>query len=114
MNGLTPEEKQTAFQYALNGADFAFTASPELCNQIAQGCPEAQGINNVMTTILLQRKPVRLDSETVKKYCKGTLDAKNTWLFDRGNITVVPASLKRPEKLKPKEDKTKKEENNDE
>jgi len=114
MNGLTPEEKQIALQYAQNGADFMFEPTPDLCNTIVQGCPESIGISRVLTAIILQKKPIRLDSKMVIKYCQGTLDKNNTWLFDNGNIRVVPAQLKRPEKLKPKEDITKKEENSDE
>ncbi|KKK93810.1 hypothetical protein LCGC14_2689140 [marine sediment metagenome] len=129
MNGLTPEEKQMAYQYALNGADFMFEPSPELCSKIVQGCPEVIGINNVMTAIILQRKPIRLDSQMVIKYCSGVLDVNNTWLFDNGNIKVVSPQYKAPDKIKSEEDKridreikekgkasiiTKKEENNDE
>jgi len=113
MNGLTLEEKKLAFQYALNGADFMFDPSPELCSKIVQGCPESVGINQVLTAIILSRKPVRLDSKMIMRYCKGTLDKKNTWLFNNGNIRVVPPQLKEPVKLKPKEEKKEKKENND-
>lgn len=102
MNGLTLEEKQKAIQYAINGADFTFIPSPELCNKIIQGCPQAKGINNVMISIILSRKPIRLDSEMVIKYCQGTLDKKNSWLFDNGDIKALPHQLKAPVKLKPK------------
>lgn len=105
MNGLTPEEKRTAYQYALNGADFMFEPTSNLRNGIALGCPGSIGINEVMTAIILEGKPIRLDSEMVKKYCKGTLDRKNTWLFDNGNIRVVPAQLKQPEIVRTEEDK---------
>ena len=91
MNGLTPEEKRTAHQYALNGAEFMFVPTPDLLNGIALGCPESVGINKIMTAVILQGKPIRLDPQMVIKYCKGTLDNKNTWLFDNGNIQVVPA-----------------------
>ena len=129
INGLTPEEKKMAYQYALNGADFVFEPSSELCSKIIQGCPESIGINDVMIAIILQRKPIRLDSQMVIKYCSETLDRNNTWLFDNGDIKVVPPQYKAPEKLKSEEDKridkeiaekgkasiiTKKEENNDE
>jgi len=114
MNGLTAEEKRVAYQYALNGADFMFEPTSELCNKIIQGCPESIGISRVIKAIILQRKPIRLDSRMVIKYCQGVLDKNNTWLFDNGNIRVVPARLKQPEKLKIKEDITKKEENRDE
>ena len=114
MNGLTLEEKTIAFQYARNGADFMFDPSCELCNKIVQGCPESIGINHVLVSIILQRKSIRLDSEMVMKYCRGTLDINNTWLFNNGNIRVVPSQLKKEVKLKPKEDKIEKEENKDE
>lgn len=103
MNGLTLEERKMALQYALNGADFMFEPSPELCTKIIQSCPESIGINRVMTTIILQKNPIRLDSEMVKSYCVGTLDKKNTWLFDNGNIRVVPSQFKKPVKLKKEE-----------
>lgn len=106
MKGLTLEEKQLALQYAINGADFMFEPSPELCNKIVQSCPESIGINHVMTAILLQRKSIRLDSQMIIKYCQGTLDKNNTWLFNNGNIKVVPHQLKKEVKLKSKDDKT--------
>ena len=104
MNGLTREEKTMALQYAINGADFMFEPTADLCNKIIQGAPQANGINDVMTAIILQRKPIRLDSEMVIKYCSGTLDINNTWLFENGDIRVVPPRHKKPVKLKPKED----------
>ena len=105
MNGLTLEEKRTALQYVMNKADFMFIPSSELRSKIVQGCQESVGINHVMTTIILQGKPIRLDSEMVKKYCAGTLDKKNTWLFDNGNIKVVPHQYKESVKLKTEEEK---------
>jgi hypothetical protein len=105
MNGLTPEEKQTALIYAINGADFMFIPSHELRNGITQGCPQAVGINDVMTAIILRGKPIRLDSKMVIEYCAGSLDRKNTWLFDNGDIKVVPHQFKQSVKLRPEEDK---------
>lgn len=112
MKGLTREEKIIAHQYAINGADFMFEPTPELCNLIVKGSPEAMGINHVLTSIILQRRPIRLDSDMVLKYCEGTLDKNNTWLFDNGNIKVVPPRYKKPVKLKPKEELVKKKNNN--
>ena len=54
---LTIEEKSAAYNYAVNGADFMFEPTPELCSKMIQGCPESIGINEVMTSIILQRKP---------------------------------------------------------
>ena len=120
MNGLTPEEKQTALTYAINGADFMFIPSFELRGWITQGCPQAVGINDVMTAIILEGKPIRLDSEMVLKYCRGSLDKNNTWLFDNGNIKAVPQHLEQPKLVRTEEDKdffkntSKIEENSDE
>ena len=105
MNGLTLEEKREALIYVSSGADFMFIPSPELCNKIIQGCPESIGINKVLTSIILSREPVRLDPNMVMKYCLGTLDRNNTWLFDNGNIKVVPHQYKKPVKLKSEEEK---------
>ncbi len=97
MAGLTVEERQTALTCATNGADFMFAPSPHLCNLLVIGSPETIGINSTMVAILLNRKPIRLDTATVVKYCRGTLDRKNTWLLDNGNIHVVSLKDKKPE-----------------
>ena len=104
MAGLTIEERQIAFNYAQNGADFMFMPSTKLCNMIAVGSPETIEINSVLISILLTRQPIRLDTMTVMEYCRGTLDAKNTWLLDHGDIKVVPYQLKRPDLVKKEDD----------
>ncbi len=105
MNGLTQEEKKIAWQCALNGADFMLEPTPELCNKIIKRLPEAIGINHILASIILQKKPIRLDSNMIFKYCKGTLDKNNTWLFNNGNIKVVPPRLKKTVKLKQEDNK---------
>ena len=105
MNGLTLEEKKTAWQYALNGADFMLEPTRGLCDKIIKGSPEAISINHILASIILQRKPIRLDSDMICKYCKGTLDKNNTWLFDNSNIKVVPHRLKKPVNLRQKDNK---------
>jgi len=104
MIGLTAGERQMALSYAYGGADFMFIPSSDLCDMIAKGSPETIEINSVLLAILLTRKPIRLDSNMVIKYCHGTLDSKNTWLFDHGDIKVVPHRYKKPELIKPKEE----------
>ena len=105
MNGLTPEEKSDALKYVFNGADFMFVPSSELCTMLINDSPQTHGINNVLTTLLLERKPIRLDPNMIIKYCQGTLDKNNTWLFDNGNIKVVPHQFKKEVKIKSEEDK---------
>lgn len=104
MLGFTAEERQRALEYAYSGADFMFMPSSELCLMAAKGSPETIGINQTLLAILLAKKPIRLDTNTIIKYCTGALDTKNTWLFDHGDIKVVPHQYKRPELIKPKEE----------
>lgn len=103
MTGLTDEEKGQALVYAKNGADFMFVPSPNLCNMIATGSPETESLNKTLVAILLTKKPIRMDTTTIIKYCKGSLDFKNTWLLNHGDIKVVPPQLKKPELVKQKE-----------
>lgn len=103
--GLNIEEKKIALQYIVNGADFMLIPSVELCNLIVNNSPETMGINGVLKQIILSKKPIRLDPETVKKYCLGNLDRKNTWLFDQSHIKVVPSQFKKPVNIKPKKEK---------
>ena len=104
MMGLTLEEKQRALTYAFGGADFMFISSPWLCSMIVKGSSKTAGINNVLVSILLTRKPVRLDTNTVIDYCNGELDTNNTWLLDHGDIKVVPPRYKKPDLTKPQEE----------
>ena len=100
MTGLTEEEKRQALVYAKNGADFMFVPSTILCSMIAAGGQETEGLNKTLVAILLTKKPIRLDTNTVIKYCRGTLDFKNTWLLSRGDIKVVSPKYKMPEIVK--------------
>ncbi len=104
MLGLTAEERQMALSYAYGGADFMFIPSSDLCEMVAKGSPETIEINDVLTAILLTMKPIRLDADTVIKYCHGTLDNKNTWLFDHGDIKVVSHRYKKPSLIKPEKE----------
>lgn len=97
MTGLTAKERELALTCASNGADFMFIPSPHLCNLLAIGSPETIDVNKTLVAILLTMKPIRLDSATIVKYCRGTLDQRNTWLLDNGDIKVVPPQLKKPE-----------------
>ena len=97
MTGLTIEERNMALTCAANGADFMFIPSPHLCNLLTSGSPETVGINDTMVAILLTKKPIRLDTATVVRYCRGSLDKKNTWILNNGDIKVVSPQYKKPE-----------------
>ena len=103
MLGLTSEEKSQALTYAHSGADFMFVPSTDLCEKLVAGSPETIGVNRTLVAIILSREPIRLDTDTVKEYCKGTLDRENTWLLDHGDVKVVPHQYKRPELVKTEE-----------
>jgi len=97
MTGLTSEEKELALTCASNGADFMFIPSPHLCNLLIVGSPSTIDVNKTLVAILLTRKPIRLDTSTVVKYCIGTLDHRNAWLLDNGDIEVVSPKHKKVE-----------------
>jgi len=113
MLGLTSNEKQMVLNYAYNGADFMFRPSASLCDMIVAGSTETAELNKTLVAILLTRKPIRLDSNTIIEYCRGTLDYRNTWLFDHGDIEVVSPKYKKPELTKDMEENNL-EENEDE
>ena len=77
-----------------------FIPTNELCEKIIKKSQETKNINHVLTSIILQMKPIRLDPNMIIKYCKNKLDKNNTWLFNNGNIKVVPFKYKKPVKLK--------------
>jgi hypothetical protein len=87
---LTQEEKNQALLYAHNGATFMFIPNEHLCSLIVADSPFTRGINKHLKIILLERKPIRMDTETIKSYCFGELDSNNSWVLDHGDIKVVP------------------------
>ena len=87
---LTAEEKNIALNHASNGATFMFIPNHHLCSKIVQSAPETQDIAKSKKIALLENKPIRMETETIVKYCRGTLDCKNSWLLDQGDIQVIP------------------------
>ena len=87
---LTVAEKSIALNCALNGASFMFIPSSYLCDKVVQSAPETQDIATAQKIALLENKPIRMTTETIVKYCRGTLDHKNSWLLDQGDIQVIP------------------------
>lgn len=88
--GLTEHERNIAKNYALNGAEFMFIPSPLLCNMVSKGNEKTKDINPTLISLLLERKPIRIDTRMIIEYCDNKLGPKNTWLLDRGDIKVVP------------------------
>lgn len=110
---FTEEEKTIAINCARNGCDFMYIPSAGLCEKIVKGDPKAKGINTIITAVLLKRQSMRLDTNMVLKYCAGTLDKNNTWIFDNGDIKVVSPKfkLKENQEFKIKENKEESENN---
>ena len=88
--GLLEEERRIALQYAVNGATFMFIPSGDLAQKVCNGSPEAEGIATVFRIMILKKEPIRLETDLIIQYCQGTLDRKNTWLLDHGDIKVIP------------------------
>ena len=94
---LNQQERSDALRYAYNGATFMFIPSEQLLNMIIADAPETKDINKTLRIILLNKKPIRMEVETIVKYCVGTLDINNTWLLDHGDVKVVPHQFKKIE-----------------
>jgi len=86
-----------------------FRPSTNLCNMITTGSTETAELNQTLVAILLTKRPIRLDTDTVIEYCRGTLDYRNTCLFDHGDIEVVSPKYKKPELVKQEEEPSPKE-----
>jgi len=91
--GLMDEEKKMALQYASNGATFMFIPLSSLSQSVSMGSSETNGIAEVFKIMILKKEPIRLETKMIIKYCQNTLDRKNTWLLDQGDIKVIPKKL---------------------
>ena len=87
---FTEDEAKRALTYARNGAMFMFRASESLSSEILQGAPSSTGMPKLMQGMMMTREWINIDSEMVIKYCLKTLDGKNTYVFDNGDIKVIP------------------------
>lgn len=87
---FTEEEAKTALTYAQNGAMFMFRANEVLSAEILLGGPSLEGMPDFIKNMIMTREWVNIDSMMVIKYCSKTLDSKNTYLFNRGDIKVIP------------------------
>ena len=90
---LTDREKQDALRYAVNGATFYFVPSVELSNMIVQGGPGTEEINDTLRPFLIQREAIKIEVDLVIRYCQNTLDSKNIWLLNHGDIKVIPQQI---------------------
>ena len=87
---FTEDESNQALTYARNGAMFMFRASEKLSQEILKGGDASNGMPKLMQGMIMTREWVNIDSEMVVKYCSGTLDRRNKYLFDNGDIKVIP------------------------
>ena len=87
---FTEEESRTALTYARNGAMFMYRASDKLAAEIIKGCPSSNGIPEFLQGMMITREWISIDEVMVIKYCLKTLDSKNTYVFDNGDIKVIP------------------------
>lgn len=88
--GLTLEERNKALEFLDKGAEFMFIPSTSLIDKVVIGHPSTSEINSALKILIMERKAIRLSQNMVKKYCKGILDVKNSWLLDQGDLKVVP------------------------
>lgn len=87
---LNEKEKKMLLEFLKNGAEFMFIPSSFLCEMIAADREETIGINSQLKLYILEKKQIRLSEDIIQKYCIGTIDPKNKWVLDNGDIKVIP------------------------
>ena len=87
---FTEQERQQSMTYANNGAMFMYRAGEKLAQEASQDALTVQGMSVYIKTMLMTREWINIDSEMVIKYCNNTLDRKNKYVFDCGDIKVIP------------------------
>jgi hypothetical protein len=90
---FTEDESKMALQYAVNGAMFMYRASIKLSNEILNCGPASNGLPEFVKIMLIKRDWINIDSGMVSKYCKKNLDSRNSYIFDNGDIKVIPEKL---------------------
>lgn len=91
---FTKEEAEQALTYAKNGAMFMYRASESLSNEFLHGTPACKGMAKFLQKMIMTREWINIDSDMVVKYCTNKLDMKNKYLFDNGDIKVIPEPIK--------------------
>jgi hypothetical protein len=90
---LTVEERQQAIIYATNGAMFMYRSSIEFANEVSKCSPSSEGMPDFIKIMIITRQWINLDYKTVIEYCKGTIDSRNRYVFDNGDIKVIPEPI---------------------
>ena len=73
---------------------FKFTPSAKLCELVLKNeHPNVINLPIAYKLLFLQKEPVLINSQMVIDYLQGTLDIKNKWLLDNGEIACVNNSI---------------------
>ena len=91
---FTEDEARQAVTYAINGAMFMFRASADLSAEILIGGQASVGLPEFLKIMMIKREWINIDSEMVIKYCRNTIDARNKYIYDNGDIKVIPEPIK--------------------
>lgn len=87
---FTEQERQQATTYAINGAMFMFRAGDKLAQEASLDAITTKGMSKYMKMMIMTREWINIDSDMVIKYCNGTMDRKNKYVFDNGDMKVIP------------------------
>lgn len=73
---------------------FKFTPSARLSELILKDeHPNVKDLPYAYKILFIQQEPVMIQSQMIVDYLSGTLDKKNEWLLDNGEITCVDNSI---------------------
>jgi hypothetical protein len=91
MGKIQMQEANQVDQWMRNGAKFMFIPSSSLVEIVAKDeHPMVKGMPNPIKYVIMQNKPIRIEGSMALDYYLGTMDNKNCFVLDRGDIKIIP------------------------
>jgi len=101
MSKFQPIEAAKVKQFLDNNADFMFIPSSDLVQMVEKNeHTDIKKMPDLFKDILKKNKPIRISGDLALRYYEGTLDKKNSFVLDKGDIKVIT----KPINIKLKED----------
>ena len=92
MGKIQFQEANQVKQFMDNGASFMFIPYISLVELVAKGeHPMVKLMSDKIKYVIMQDGPIKIDGQMALNYYLGKMDAKNSFVLDRGDIKVIPA-----------------------
>jgi hypothetical protein len=91
MGKVQISEASQVKQFMDKGATFMFIPSAGLVEMVAKNeHPFIKSMPYTFRYVIMRNEPIRIEGAMALHYYLGQLDIKNSFLFDRGDIKVIP------------------------